>query len=287
MGIESDVRKKSIIDKFPLLNKKSLINAHNDLKKYWIKPDVELRKAIMDYIHHPFFISDTTLRAWITDKTLKEWEAGVKPFCEKTGGVLATPYTKMESVQARNLCETKDKRCRLGFSDEEIEGHFVNTHGVLMSNAYGFNEDATIWGDGRQDSPWKSNDQGGRNTHKYNCIAIRPGDSKYTLIPCTRELYLICQNVHGMDELPLIVRHRYGHILDKIEYEYSENNMFIKSINEEYYYDGDNISIDEYLQREMDKADANLEDTIDNASKDNCIKVFEYKGSINTDQNLE
>ena len=65
---------------------------------------------------------------------------------------------------------------------------------------------------------------------------------------------------------------------------YINGKMSIKGIDDEHGYDESNISIDEYLRNEMDKADKKLEDRISYASKDCCFKIFEYKGSINTEK---
>ena len=52
----------------------------------------------------------------------------------------------------------------------------------------------------------------------------------------------ICENLNGYDELPLIARHRYGHLLNGLKYEYLDGTMSIKDLD------------DEYIKQEIDKA---------------------------------
>ena len=236
----------------------------------------------MEYIHSPYFIP-TYAENWNTGR------------CEQNGGKLATPYTETESIQARNICRAKTgsgsyhghyHECWLGFNDYEDESHFANPKGVWMRNAFGFDDNGVpianhFTSQEKQDRlPWEYLRQSVTNGPGYNYVRIN-SNYKYHITKGTTPAFPICENTKADDEISLITRHRYGHILDKIEYEYVDGTMMIKNVNDEYYDESD-ISIDEYLRIEMDEADKKLEDRISYASKDNCIKVFEYKGSINT-----
>ena len=193
-----------------MLDSESLKVGNEYFDKFWKPPNADIKKNILQFVKQRFFTGP-----------VGNWYEG-REWCKKQGGSLATIYSQAEYEWAKSICWSAEPfrgaflsiyACWLGLNDIKQEGIWRNANGLIMRNIYGFTSDGSTQ---MGLSPWL---RSAPQVQNGDCVKLvfnsRYADGTgYEDTNCDKFRFMpICQPSTG--EFPMIVRHRYGDLVDK------------------------------------------------------------------------